>query len=100
MGYGRRALQILQSYYEGKITNLSEVKAATNKEQSIHVEVLRLFGDAYEHVTDRAVGPCAVHFSLVARDVEAAQKSAPIVFQAERTNPREVTLLGCVIRPD
>lgn len=38
MGYGRRALQILQSYYEGKITNLSEVKAAT-KEESIHVEV-------------------------------------------------------------
>jgi len=37
MGYGTRALQILQSYYEGRITNLSEANDAVEKQYRVNV---------------------------------------------------------------
>jgi hypothetical protein len=37
MGYGSRALQILQSYYEGRITNLNEVNETLEKQYQINI---------------------------------------------------------------
>ena len=45
MGYGSRALEILQQYYEGKIPNLSETESQTVQEApSVDDEVCCCYG--------------------------------------------------------
>lgn len=51
MGYGSRALQLLQMYYEGKFPTVDESTHSNHNEiTSISSEVIQLKGETYEQL--------------------------------------------------
>ena len=77
MGYGKRALQLLKKYYEGKFTSLNETDAAAPDEES----------DGYEEINDEEA-------DLLTEVVKPRKKIPTLLKRLQERKPEALDYIG------